>query len=187
MSQIHKQLEQFPGGLHPVHAKKIQEGALPPALHWDLSCMGMPKFSVRHKQESSSAWDSVSMKNYGSHAWKHAWKFFHQLRKTPWSTQENPLLGWRWLWKELLLSLRWTKATLPIMCEQAGCRLAQVEEYSCTVQRHCVDRKPSTVGTQEDKAWRNRLYLSTWENHLEWRVSIHGAWSLESFCIFTID
>lgn len=34
-------------------------------------------------------------------------------------------------------------------------------------QRHCVARKPGIVGTQEAKAWRNRLYLSTWGNHLE--------------------
>lgn len=54
-------------------------------------------------------------------------------------------------------------------------------------QRHHVGRKPGTVGTQEAKAWRNRLFLSMWGNHLEQRVLIHGAWSLESVCIFTRD
>lgn len=93
MSQIQNQLDQVLGGLHPAHAKSCpfdQEDALPPALHWDLSCMGTLKLSVRPQQEISSVWDSVNMRNfpnhqlhYGSHARKRAWKLFQQLRKNP--------------------------------------------------------------------------------------------------------
>lgn len=79
---------------------------------------------------------------------------------------------------------------MPIMCEPAGCRLAPLEEYSCSVEtetlsgqetKHCGD-----TGRQgmEEQALPGK---STWEDRLEWEVLVHGAYSLESFCIFTRD